>query len=247
MPPIKDQAIVLRRLDYSETSQVLAFMTRGHGPRRLIAKGIRRGTKKRFAPGIDLLERGTLQFTPPTGGDGLGKVTEWKQTEGYLGLREKLDRLYAAQYAAEATTTMTEDGDPHPRLFDALDYLLKELRRADATKPLLAEYQCVLLREVGLWPELGRCVISDRPAPPNRPAYFSAIQGGLVSRQVLNQAPEHKLVSAAALDALRTRQIDSAVADEIFELLDYALSHTLGRPLKTSRFVQASTPPGTDQ
>ena len=55
MPLVKDEAIVLRRLDSSESSQVLVFFTREHGPQRLIAKGIKRGTKQRFATGIDLL------------------------------------------------------------------------------------------------------------------------------------------------------------------------------------------------
>ncbi len=37
MASVKDVAIVLRRLDYSETSQVLAMLTREHGQQRLIA------------------------------------------------------------------------------------------------------------------------------------------------------------------------------------------------------------------
>ena len=37
MPLIQDQAVVLRRLDYSETSQVLVLFTRDHGKVRAIA------------------------------------------------------------------------------------------------------------------------------------------------------------------------------------------------------------------
>ena len=66
MTAIKDEAIVLRRLDYSETSQVLAFFTRDHGPRRLIAKGVKRSTKKKFATGIDLTKH-TQQMTIANG------------------------------------------------------------------------------------------------------------------------------------------------------------------------------------
>ena len=47
-----DQAIVLGRLDYSETSQVHVLFAREHGKVRAIAKGIKRGTKKRFAAAV---------------------------------------------------------------------------------------------------------------------------------------------------------------------------------------------------
>src|SRR5512146_2296347 len=113
MPAIKDQAITLRRLDYSETSQVLLFLTRDHGPRRLLAKGIKRGTKKKFATGIDLLEHGRVVFSSRTPGDSsLGTLMEWQQINLYIGLRTELARLYAAQYAAEVTAAMVEEADP---------------------------------------------------------------------------------------------------------------------------------------
>ena len=120
MASIKDNAIVLRRLDYSETSQVLAFFTRRHGQRRLIAKGVKRSTKKKFSPGIDLLEQGELVFWHrPQSESGLATLTEWRQTNLFVGLRAGLDRWYAGQYAAEITASMTQENDPHPALYDA--------------------------------------------------------------------------------------------------------------------------------
>ena len=98
MPAIKDEAITLRRLDYSETSQVLVFLTREHGCRRLIAKGIKRGTRQRFATGIDLLERGQIMFISKSQSDAsLGTLTEWRQLDAYMGLRGDLRRLYSGQ------------------------------------------------------------------------------------------------------------------------------------------------------
>src|SRR5580765_1123131 len=115
MASIRDKAIVLRRLDYSETSQVLAFFTREHGQRRLIAKGIKKGTKKKFASGIDLLEQGELVLWQSAQSEsGLATLTEWRQTDLFLGLRDSLDRWYAGQYAAQITSGMTQENDPHP-------------------------------------------------------------------------------------------------------------------------------------
>ena len=53
-----DNAVCLRKLDYSETSQVLTLFTAGHGLVRVIAKGQKRSTKTKVGVGVDLLEWG---------------------------------------------------------------------------------------------------------------------------------------------------------------------------------------------
>jgi DNA repair protein RecO (recombination protein O) len=124
----RDDAIVLRRLDYSETSQVLLVFCRALGAQRLIARGIKRGTKTRVAVGVDLLESGTVLFSRREGGSAqLGTLTEWRQSDLHDHLRRDLACGYAAQYAAEVTAQLTEEADPHPGLFDALHELLRAL------------------------------------------------------------------------------------------------------------------------
>ncbi len=269
MAAVKDEAIVVRRLDYSETSQVLAFFTRGGGVQRLIAKGVKRGTKTKFATGIDLLERGDLAYLPARrDGGGLGTLTEWRQRDLHLGLRDDLRRLYAGQYAAEVTAATTEEGDPHPALYDALAELLSGLssgrppgqpdirsgrppgrpdgRGSDDPLPLLVGYQRELLRAAGLWPDLTRCVMCDKPAPAGRAAYYSAHQGGLVCRACEGRLGEKRLVPAGVLavlreqDPSRDREGAGVVGEAVrgaFELLNYTISHTIGREVKLARFV----------
>jgi len=234
---IRDQAIVLRRLDYSESSQVLAFLTREHGPQRLIAKGIKRGTKKKFATGIDLLERGEVLYLPSARGEGLGTLTEWHQVELHLGLRSDLTRWYAGQYAAEVTSGMTQEADPHPELFDALAALLEALSAGSEPLRLVTVYQRAILTTTGLWPDLSRCVICDRPAPPGRAAWFSAHQGGLVCRACEPPVIVKRKVSAAALTALREGSAAPETLAPVFDLLDYTIGQALGRPSALGSFV----------
>lgn len=132
MPTVSDQAIVLTRLDYSETSQIVVFFTRDHGKVRAIAKGIKRGTKTRFASGADLLDIGAITVVSrEERAAGLATLTEWKHTRSLMGLRDKLTRLYAGQYCADVTAQLTEDWDPHADLFEALRDSLTELADAD--------------------------------------------------------------------------------------------------------------------
>ncbi|NLE59435.1 MAG: DNA repair protein RecO [Planctomycetes bacterium] len=242
MPAIKDEAITLRRLDYSETSQVLVFLTREHGCRRLIAKGIKRGTKKHFATGIDLLERGQVMFVAKSQSDAsLGTLTEWRQLDAYLGLRTDLRRLYGGQYAAEITTAMVEEADPDTILFDALRDLLGGLAFGAETLPLLVGYQCALLRSAGLWPDLSRCIVCGKTAPAGRAGFFAVHQGGLACRECESGIIEKRKVSGTTLDALRDANLTPETTRDAFELLNYAISHIIGRQPALARCVLAGT------
>ena len=57
----REPAICIRATDYSETSQVVCFLTRGAGLVRLLAKGSKRA-KSATGGAIDLLSEGDLVF-----------------------------------------------------------------------------------------------------------------------------------------------------------------------------------------
>lgn len=231
MPPVRDQAIVLRHLDYSETSQVLACLTRAHGPRRFIAKGIKRGTKNKAASIIDLLELGEVVFLDRPHSDAeLSILTEWRQSDAHLGLRRDLLAWYAAQYAAEITSAMTQEADPHPELFDALAGLLDSLSGGAAALPGLLSYQCALLIVAGLWPDLSRCVVCGRTAPPGRAGYYGAVQGGLVCRNCQPTLTGTRYLSASSIDALRNRAFQDVSVADLFTVMDDTIGMAAGRP-----------------
>ena len=73
------QAICLRATDYSETSQVVAFLTREAGVVRMIAKGTKRA-KSKSGGAIDLMSEGEVVYTPSRSG-GLGTLVEFVETE----------------------------------------------------------------------------------------------------------------------------------------------------------------------
>lgn len=247
MSLLQDQAVVLARVDYSETSQVIAFFTRTHGKVRAIAKGVKRGTKRRFAAGLDLLEIGEVVVSAREGQSGLATLSEWKQSRGLLGLREKLFRIHAGLYVAELAHRLTEDADPHPMLFDALVGALKDLN--EATEPLCAivTYQRSLLEAIGSLPRFEACVTCDRV---DDLTHFSSHEGGMVCRHCEPNHVEKREVAGTVLRRLRcdelpvgdaasqagaVRQDQSLVGS--FDLLDYHLSHLMGRRAETSEKI----------
>jgi DNA repair protein RecO (recombination protein O) len=242
MGTIKDQGIVLRRLDYSESSQVLAVFTRHHGKARILAKGVKRSTKTRFAAAIDLLEIGhvVLSVRGPRQ-DTLAPLVEWTQSRVLGGLRGRLDRLYGAQYAAALTADLTEDWDPHPPLFDALAQLLLGLNTASDTLPLVVAFQRRLLEEIGSIPIFNACVSCGRPMPCPGEVHFSSLEGGLVCRDCEPVHTEKVGVEPTLVDWLVSRRGDAGPpARSAWVLFDYHLTHLMGRPLPIGRMYLAA-------
>lgn len=230
MPLVRDQAVVLGRLDYSETSQVIVLMTRDHGKVRGIAKGIKRGTKQRFAAAIDLMELGSVVLSArPDRPSTLANVTEWTQTRSMLGLREKLVRLQSGQYVCEITGALTEDWDPHPRLYDALVDTLVSLGDADEPWVLVTGFQRRLLEEIGSCPRFDTCVLCGRT---DGLTHFSSFEGGMLCRHCEPVHVEKREVGPITLARL-TETGDGDLTPG-FELLDYHISHLMGKAPKLS-------------
>jgi DNA repair protein RecO (recombination protein O) len=231
MALISDQGVVLRRLDYSETSQVLAIFTREHGLVRAIAKGIKRSTRTRFAAAIDLLDVGDVVVSArSTGQQALATLTEWKQRRPLVALRESLPRLYGAQYAAEVTVGLTADWDPHRKLYEAVVRLLEELCGTDNALPALVSFLNVLLDEVGSTPELGACVGCRKTLRPETGVSFSSFEGGLLCRDCEPAYVEKRGVAPDVLALLQGGQPRGpGTYAQAFGLLNYHLSHLMGR------------------
>src|SRR5437870_546862 len=159
MPLARDRCICLRKIEYSETSQILTLFARNHGLLRVIAKGAHRTTKagaSKFGGGIDLLDLADAVFTDRTDRD-LATLTEWSLKDGHLELRKNLRGLYLAQYAAELVSLLIEEHDPHRQVFDRLEKTLGELGKPQAEGEFLA-FELDLLKETGYLAELTACV-----------------------------------------------------------------------------------------
>ena len=244
----RQPAICLRVNDYSETSQVVAFLTRAEGVVRLLAKGTKRA-KSKSGGAIDLLSEGDLVFTLSRSG-GLGTLVEFTETVSHTSLRRRADRLSAALYVIELAGEMLAPDDPHPEVFDLLHNALARLAQEDAPIPaVVAYFQWRLLRNVGLLGELDRCVgcgarISTTGG--QRGLRFSSTRGGMLCATCGNQGGESVGVSgetAAALAALAAAETGRKVtlgddqAERVNGLLSYHITYQLGKPLKLARHV----------
>jgi len=240
MALIKDEAVVLRRLDFSESSQVLAVFTREHGQQRVIAKGVKRATRQRASVGIDLLERGDIVFSQRPGGeDRLSPLTEWRQLDNFPHLRADLARYYAGLYAGEAVAMLTEVHDPHAGLYDGLRAFLADLATGESGV-LLARFLWLLLTEIGLQPELSVCTSCRRSVAGDRVLYFSSRSGGAICRDCEPASVEKFQLAVGAAGVARGDLTDGKTVRAALAMLDYHITEILGRPLRVARSMHAS-------
>ena len=247
-----DRCICLRKVEFSETSQILTLLARDHGLVRCVAKGAHRRTKagaSKFDGGVDLLDVGDAVFTLRLEKD-LATLTEWSLRDGHLPLRGALRPLYLGQYAAELTSLIIEEHDPHPYLNDRLEWTLNELASPRAEEVFLA-FELDLVRESGYLPNPSACANCHAPFGDAEPWSFSPSRGGVVCQNCESIAHDrvtidprsvaliaHVLNLPRAGGALtRAPRLTRGQTDPVNRLLAEHMQHTLGRKLNLARFV----------
>jgi DNA repair protein RecO (recombination protein O) len=121
----KTTAIVLRVVEFSETSLVVTLMTRDFGKITALAKGARRKNSA-FEAALDVLSICRIVFLHKTS-DALDLLTEAKLERRFRCASYDLQRLYAGYYVVELLAALTDDADPHPELFDLAVETMQQL------------------------------------------------------------------------------------------------------------------------
>ncbi|NIP85675.1 MAG: DNA repair protein RecO, partial [Planctomycetales bacterium] len=151
----KATAIVLRLIEFSETSSVVTFFTREFGKLGALAKGARR-PKNPFDSALDVLSLCRIVFLRKSSG-GLDLLTEAKLQRRFRPPGRELAPLYAGYYIAELLGELTDEYDPHPLLFDAADVSLSSLAEGREVASRVLRFELTALRLLGHLPSLTRC------------------------------------------------------------------------------------------
>jgi DNA repair protein RecO (recombination protein O) len=226
VPTITDNAVVIRRWDFSETSQTVSLFTREHGIIRGLAKGSKRA-KASFSGGLDLLNEGEIVAIVKPGRD-LATLTAWHLRLPHRVLHENLHANRLALYMADLIHHMLIDHDPHAGVFDALSAALA-LIDDDASRAEIAllRLQWVVLSEAGYRPELQRDARSGEALSDERATmFFSSHAGGVVqvvaqteASDGLSERPGVWRVRAETIALLRdladSRNISSAMPETL--------------------------------
>jgi len=215
-------AYVLHRYDWSESSLILDLFSRDQGRITVAAKGAKRPYSQ-LRPVLLPFQRLQVVASRPAKDETADILTlrsaEWAGGQPMLGGAA----LFSGFYLNELLMKLLARHDPHPLLFDAYAATLPALGAADdtLTQAALRAFEIVLLREIGLLPQLDEQTASGLAVSADAP-YQLRPELGLVAWQqgeaalpgarwaALQQALDHgaltelQALCAQALPALKT-------------------------------------------
>jgi DNA repair protein RecO (recombination protein O) len=248
----RDRCICIRKVEYSETSQILTLLGRDHGLLRVIAKGAHRRTKdghSKFDGGADLLDVGEAVFTFDPARE-LNTLTEWSLREGNLPLRKHLRGMYLGLYSAELLTMLLHDNDPHPELFVRFEKSLVDLGGEKREEIFLA-FQLDLLQQMGLLASIDVCVECGLKIVSGKDAYFSPSRGGAICENCHGLVHDRLRIDPRLLRLTqqmlvlpringtpqRLPRLTRHQSDPLNQLFAEQVNHTIGKRMRMPKYV----------
>jgi len=227
-------AIVLSRFDLGEADRVLTLITPGGGKLKAIAKGIRKptsrigGSLEPFAELNVALARGRT----------FDVVTQVSVGHAWLRLRDDLESAATAWYLAELADRSLEERHAAEPLYTLLRRAYELLDAGMAPGRVARWFEMHLLDELGVRPEVDRCVECDRVLEVTESFRWVPPLGGVVcarcpgppagltglSLEALKLLKAYQRLDVEALAALRVRpETERAVEIAMREFLAFSL------------------------
>lgn len=237
-------AIVLSRFDYGEADRILTLITPTGGKLKAIAKGIRKptsrigGSLEPFAELNVALARGRT----------FDVVTQVSVGHAWLRLRDDLESAATAWYLAELADRSLEERHAAEPLYALLRRAYELLDAGMAPGRVARWFEMHLLDELGVRPEVDRCVECDRVLDSAERFRWVPPQGGIVCERCPGPPHDRAGLSLEALKLLKAYQrldiealaglrLSSAVEGEVESGLRDFVRHVLEREARSLAFL----------
>lgn len=226
---VKTEAIVLRSVNYGETSQIVTLYTRTMGTVAVMAKGAR-SPKSRFGSALQPMSHAQVVFYFKNSRN-VQTLSESTHLTLFRKIYRELDRMAIGVQIIESVRVLMPHPEPDEFAFDSLLDVLTRLEEADERwANLLPYFQLRLSVTLGFAPALDRedvrgigsvggflsltdgTVSEFKPTGPSAPASRTAIRAiGVIVH--------------ANLDTVMRMDIENAVLHEVVELVDLYLKY----------------------
>lgn len=152
----ESNAIVLKSVNYSDTSLIVRLFTEHYGKVTVIAKGARR--PKQFIAGILQPPNHIAIWYSHKEGRDVQTLTKTEFVERYTQLAASLSRSAAALLAIEMLDRAVHDSDPHPILYRLITSTTRSLDQTEENERVILHfYQLHLAKQLGFGPHLSVC------------------------------------------------------------------------------------------
>jgi len=176
------EGICLRRISYSNTSQVASFLTPDAGRLSVIAKGVTRAPKRGIRTGFDLLGRYELVYIARRPGSLQLLTYRWLK-EPFRGMCEAPERILCGCCAAELATNFIAEGEPCPEYYNLTLDALRSFAAGRALGYNVLRLEVGALVQHGVCPIFDACVECGKALPAHGAVAFNAADGGPLCRE----------------------------------------------------------------
>jgi len=237
----REEAVVLRKLDYGEADRIYTLLTKDHGKIGAIAKGVRK-TSSKLASALEVYSQVDIQLAHGRNLDVIAQVERKRKPR----IEAEIERTSRAALIAELAERMTEDRHPIDDLYELTCWALDELAVDPEPRRAAAFFLSTALDLMGYAPRLAECAGCGRPlAEAAHP--FSAAAGGFLCSNCAD--PAEPAISPGAIKVLRVmfrRELDlyrrlklsTAIMDEVDDVLADQLEYHLDKRLNSLRFLR---------
>jgi DNA repair protein RecO (recombination protein O) len=162
VPQERSEAVVLRGVDFSETSRIMTLLLPTRGRMACMAKGARRKGSA-FGGALDTLNRIEAIYYWKDGRD-VQQLGEASLLESYGGIKADLEKSAYSSFPLEVAYRIAHENEPSQELFSTLVGGLESLERWEHSPRAHACWQVIqLLISAGFEPSLEVCVDCGRP------------------------------------------------------------------------------------
>jgi DNA repair protein RecO (recombination protein O) len=237
-------AIVLSRFELGEADRVLTLITPEFGKLKAIAKGVRRPTS-RLGGSMEPFAELHLNLAR---GRTFDVVTGVSVGRAFLRLRDSLESAATAWYLAELADRSLEERHAAEPIYLLLRRAYELLEAGMAAGRVARWYEMHLADELGMRPEVDRCVECDRVLGSDEGFRWVPPLGGVLcercpgppagraglSLEALKVLKAYQRMDVEALAALR---IPAPVEREVEDAMRVFISHALEREARSLGFL----------
>jgi len=241
---IKAEGIVLKSVDFRETSRIVTFFTREHGKVTGILKGIRKDHKK-FGSNVDQFSVNDIVYYPTRSSE-IHLISHCDLKQYFLPIRQELKRSLAAAYALELVNKIMPPEDKNLKVYALLLDFLETLEAYADVNQLVHMFQIKTLLFSGFRPHLDNCIKCKKPI--DRRARFSLKEGGLICAHCPGTPEDVHAVSPGTVasilhverndwDKCLRLRFAPAVRRDLKYVLNNFLVYHLGKNIKSAKYL----------
>jgi DNA repair protein RecO (recombination protein O) len=239
------EAIVLKRIDFRETSQIATFFTKKFGKVKGVLKGIRKDHKK-FGSTIDKFSVNDIVYYQYRNSD-IHLVSQCDLRGFFFVIRQDLKKAMAAHYLVELVDRIMPAEENNEPIYQLMLDFLTALELSDDISKLVHVLQIKILLHSGFRPHLDSCLKCGQTIKSK--AKFSMSLGGLVCQNCKLNEGTLMIISQGTVSTILFVEknswnqclrlgMTSSVRKELKYVLNNFLVYHLGRPIRSEKYLQ---------